>query len=94
MAFGHPDKLVLLWQHASACLRGGSRSGPPAGAEWTAEIAQRALAEIWQIYASGEHSKQIYTNVRFRIVRVRLMQQVLHVSSSFEKNSMLQRESC
>ena len=63
-----------IWQHVSAGFRSNGWSGPAAGDEWKAETARRLLADIWQIYASGEHSKHIYMNACFRLVCARLMQ--------------------
>ena len=66
-------RLYAIWQHVSACFGGGSCSQPAASAERMAETARRLLAVIWQIYASGEHLKQIYTNACFPGVCVHVM---------------------
>ena len=59
--------------HVSARLRGGGWGRPAAGAEWMAETVRRLLADMWQNYTSGEHSKHIYTNACFRLVCLHLV---------------------
>ena len=62
-----------IWQHVSACLGGGGWSRPAAGAGWMAETVRRLLADMWQNYTSGDHSKHIYTNACFRLVCLHLV---------------------
>ena len=66
-------KLWTIWQHVSACLGGGGWSRPAAGAGWMAETVRRLLADMWQNYTSGEHSKHIHTNACFRLAGLHLV---------------------